>query len=787
MARLRKSVISLILGIILLPLAAAVDTGDINYDTFSAPYAADAHGGDVLYYPNIFDGNSVGNVARFEDGDRVAFIGDSITHFGYTHTLIYHYYTTRYPGSSFSYINKGMSGDKTPDIIERMEHDVYDSSDRPFNKAVIMIGTNDMACMEYYEGKELEPDAEEARAERIENYRNNLTNLVRAVKQRDMEQIILVSPPMFDQWLPEEIAGRPYSVDFNNIIRKAGAIAYEVSKDEGVDFIDINTPQTIAEYYNTKNKGESFTFVPDRIHPSSTGHYIMAYAFLKAQGESGEVATVNIDADKNSISSQTAAVSEFYADSSTVKYKYTANALPIGADEAYRKAEEIFPITQELNREIIRAHGLADGVYDIKIDGALIMRATADMLKKGVNIADKENNPGQRQALKVLGIGLRHSSDEQAYRYFIAEEISHIKKYALDSTSADTLISSAREWIGNNPSSDADIAVLNEYIEKKMKEPAWLERMEKDEQDIYKNNIPQEHCVTIDMSYAEADKVAEAVYVDCALPPDTLAIRPNHAAGGVSFGRIDFVTYDSGEMAAETTVVNNTAKDTDAVLWIAAYKDGSLADISFKKATLHPGERLKMQADVSRKDIDGCRAGVCKDLLSMKMYGASADMRAYYRNEIDAVYINGVKLDGFYEDKTEYTYYVNRLETIAPHVSVALNNTGAPVYITQAEDIGDNAVIKTDKKTYTIRFENEPFPALDGIRVGDSYIEEFSADVYSYSADVGANDNITVTAQAKRGLMVEVMQPSGSGSKAFVAVTAPFGNRRIYTIDFNRR
>lgn len=52
-----------------------------------------------------------------------------------------------------------------------MEHDVYDAD---FNKAVLLVGCNDMNRREYFVGSELLPGANERRAQLMERYRTNI-------------------------------------------------------------------------------------------------------------------------------------------------------------------------------------------------------------------------------------------------------------------------------------------------------------------------------------------------------------------------------------------------------------------------------------------------------------------------------------------------------------------------------------------------------------------------------------------------------------------------------------
>ena len=53
-------------------------------------------------------------VPKFEKGDRVVFIGDSITHGGSYHPNIYLFYATRFPDAQFAAYNCGIAGDTAP-------------------------------------------------------------------------------------------------------------------------------------------------------------------------------------------------------------------------------------------------------------------------------------------------------------------------------------------------------------------------------------------------------------------------------------------------------------------------------------------------------------------------------------------------------------------------------------------------------------------------------------------------------------------------------------------------
>ena len=77
----------------------------------------------------------------FEDGDRVVFVGDSITHSGKYHIFLADYYATRFPGKRIEFLNGGIGGDVIPGALKRVASDILS---RHPNKATIMLGMNDV-------------------------------------------------------------------------------------------------------------------------------------------------------------------------------------------------------------------------------------------------------------------------------------------------------------------------------------------------------------------------------------------------------------------------------------------------------------------------------------------------------------------------------------------------------------------------------------------------------------------------------------------------------------------
>ena len=86
-------------------------------------------------------------LAPFKAGDRVAFVGNSITDGGHYHSYLWLYYMTRMPDTPVWMMNCGIGGDTSAEILGRLQGDVIDR-----NPTVIMLtyGMNDAGLFELY-------------------------------------------------------------------------------------------------------------------------------------------------------------------------------------------------------------------------------------------------------------------------------------------------------------------------------------------------------------------------------------------------------------------------------------------------------------------------------------------------------------------------------------------------------------------------------------------------------------------------------------------------------------
>src|SRR5690554_3154150 len=85
-------------------------------------------------------------VSEFREGERVVFLGNSITDGGRYHSFIWLYYMTRFPNRNLRVLNAGIGGDTALNMYKRLDGDVFS---RNPTMLVVTFGMNDSGYFEY--------------------------------------------------------------------------------------------------------------------------------------------------------------------------------------------------------------------------------------------------------------------------------------------------------------------------------------------------------------------------------------------------------------------------------------------------------------------------------------------------------------------------------------------------------------------------------------------------------------------------------------------------------------
>ncbi len=370
----------------------------------------------ALSFIAVFLLSCVTDAEVFRDGETVCFFGDSITHGGRFHSYIYDYYLTRFPDRVIRFVNAGVSGDSAGGALGRLTEDV--AVKKP-TSVVFMFGMNDVGRGNYV----ATPDAVRLDAQRrsLDAYQTNMEKLVARVRSEACEpRLVFITPSPFDQTAVNERKNNQPGC--NDGLGRCAALVREIAVKNGGAVVDFHAPMT-ALNEKLQKQDSSFTIVgPDRVHPGAPGHLMMAWLFLKAQGASALVSKVVVNAMTCRVDmSANAAVSDVAKkDGGVCQFTILEQSLPFPIDPAALTILDLLPIEQDLNQEILAVTGLHSGGYELRIDGGLVGRYTADALAKGINLALNDAAPQVKQAQAVAKLNEARRLTETALRNYAA-------------------------------------------------------------------------------------------------------------------------------------------------------------------------------------------------------------------------------------------------------------------------------------------------------------------------------------------------------------------------------
>ena len=358
-----------------------------------------SHGGGVApsaYFVRDFMAKTCdcGMTGRFADGERVVFVGDSITHGGGFVADLQLFQSLRHPGSGAKILNAGISGGTVSQALGRFDNDIMRlNPDRVF----VMFGMNDVRRGNWNDLVPNEKDAA-ARRDALDAYAANQRKLADRFAAAGVKTV-LVTPSPFDQYTVREKAN---SAACNDGLARCADIVRALAAERHLGCVDFHAPLTAIQKANLET-----VFCPDRVHPQALGHLLMASLVLEEICEPPTVAQVSVDARTGEVwarankrkkpETRNAVVNAVRKLPNGVAFTYAPKALPLPKTPTYLEADKYRPLTERFNRELFFVEGLPEGAYALAFDGHDVGTFSAAELEKGVNVALLDT-PNQRQA-----------------------------------------------------------------------------------------------------------------------------------------------------------------------------------------------------------------------------------------------------------------------------------------------------------------------------------------------------------------------------------------------------
>lgn len=329
------------------------------------------------------------------DGDRVVFLGDSITEQRLYTTYIEGYALSRHPEWKLWFRNVGWGGDTSwlrqrahpdeaklfaaePDAQQKMIDDaVANGLGRdvlPLKPTFVTIkfGMNDFSYQAF------RPDIFAA-------YTRSQTRLAKSLTAAGARVAFLTPQPIEDK-RPD-----PDQDIRNQSLRKFSDGLKEVAAKTQTAFVDQFDPYMKVMMDERAKDPKAFVGAGDAVHPGPKGHTIMAWAVLKGLGATPLVSRAEIDASSKKATTENCKVDHLEASTSNVSFDRLDNALPMPIDKRAEGALALAPILDDLSRLELKVTGLPEGTYSVSIDGNTAGSVKSSDLANGWNFS---NAPG---------------------------------------------------------------------------------------------------------------------------------------------------------------------------------------------------------------------------------------------------------------------------------------------------------------------------------------------------------------------------------------------------------
>jgi lysophospholipase L1-like esterase len=436
-------------------------------------------------------------IQPFKTGDRITFVGNSITEQGYYESYIWLYYMLHFPQRRITIFNRGIGGDVAKQIYERFDDDVITADPTVI---CLTFGMNDSGYYEFLSNK-----ADSSAKAHVDTSRHYFELIEEKLKKLPHVKKIMIASSLYDETM--KIKGN-YFPGKSKVMEQIIGFQEQAAEDNHWGWVDFFHPMTAITLQQQKTDSAFTLTGNDRIHPGNSGHFVMAWLFLKAQGlDTLPVADISIDAARlHTDREANCRITNLTAlTGGNIRFDYLASSLPFPVDTVprlwgnpHRQSEAIglIPFYSSFNRETLSITKLAQGNYELTIDSRKIGSWTAAELNQGINLAKLTNTPEYDQAMSVLQLNEERMALESKLRAYNWLQYDYLRDIGLkfkdgDVTSDSVNTASAKNWA---VASKRDNYRAARYPAVRA---AWQKEMDLLVNEIYAVNQPHIHLVEI--------------------------------------------------------------------------------------------------------------------------------------------------------------------------------------------------------------------------------------------------------------------------------------------------
>lgn len=301
--------------------------------------------------------------------ETIAFYGDSITEQNLYSAYLETFLLSRFPQKKLAIFNFGWGGDTAPGGNKRFARDV--AGVKP-SLVFVNFGMNDGGYKAYDEPT-------------YRNYMDAQKALAGTIRASGAREVLLTTSPIDDVVRGDKGV---YNETLSRMARGVIGLARELQ----LPVIDLLHPMVEVQRL-AKEKEPKYTMIPDTVHPDAAGHLVMAYLAMRQIDAPRSVGEIVVGPGTVGAAGG-ATVANVSARDGAVEFDLELPFLPFYVPPEARKALELVPLQDDLNRFRLRATGLTgEQQLILSVDGRTLGAFKADALTRGVDLALLDNAP----------------------------------------------------------------------------------------------------------------------------------------------------------------------------------------------------------------------------------------------------------------------------------------------------------------------------------------------------------------------------------------------------------
>ncbi len=315
----------------------------------------------------------------FKKGDRIVFLGDSITEQYQYSTDIELYLTTRFPEWNLTFINAGIGGDTATGGANRFASHVL--AEKP-TAVTIDFGMNDGGYGAFDK-------------KRADQFLEKTEAMLKATKEAGV-RVALISPNAV------EVRSNPKQKTYLETQKEFYGPLKELAEKYNLPFVD-QYAVTRAAFEKITADNSTMKAFPDSVHTAPAGALLMAHTILIGLHAPAIVSDLEIDASGQKVGKATHCKAAIVAgDANGVTFERTDEALPLPVSKDWRPMLPYVDQLKDLNFYGLKVAGLKEGKYALSIDGKEVGSYAANDLAAGVNLGNLDAGPLFEQGEAVV-------------------------------------------------------------------------------------------------------------------------------------------------------------------------------------------------------------------------------------------------------------------------------------------------------------------------------------------------------------------------------------------------